>query len=166
VDLGNRGPRSRLRRSAAPAPFLFDRSWEFEVPPKQLWSLLSDTSAYSGWWPWLQAFEPVPLEPGTSTRCSIGPPLPYMLAVTIAVIDVIPERSVAVAVTGDVAGPACLDIEPTASGSSARLVWELEVRRPMLRLAASVARPMLQWGHEWVVSNGVEQFRRAAIYGQ
>jgi hypothetical protein len=33
----------------------------------------------------------------------------------------------------------------------------------MLRVAARAARPMLQWGHEWVVNNGVEQFRRAAI---
>jgi hypothetical protein len=145
---------------------VFDRSWEFEVCPPHLWSLLSDTSAYSGWWPWLRAFEPVPLERGATTSCSIGPPLPYMLTVTIAVIDVVPEQSVAVAVTGDVAGPARLEIAPSGRGSSARLVWELEVRRRLLRVAAGVARPMLQWGHEWVVSNGVEQFRRAAINGR
>jgi len=47
----------------------------------------------------------------------------------------------------------------TDQGSTARLHWTLEVQRPMLRMAASVGRPILQWGHDWVVSNGVEQFR-------
>ena len=46
-------------------------------------------------------------------------------------------------------------------GSRARLVWLLEVRRPALRMAAVVGRPVLQWGHDWVVANGVEQFRNA-----
>jgi len=63
---------------------------------------------------------------------------------------------------GDVRGPARLEIDRVPNGSQARLVWDLEVRRPILRTAARVARPLLQWGHDWVVSNGVAQFRRAA----
>jgi hypothetical protein len=127
---------------------------------------LSDTSAFSGWWPWLRAFEPVELEPGAQTRCSIGPPLPYVLSVAISVVDVVPERSLVVTVSGDLEGPARLEVGPSPVGSTARLVWELEVRRPALRIVATVARPTLQWGHEWVVNNGVEQFRRAAINPQ
>jgi len=148
---------------ASPAPFTFDRVWEFDVTPPRLWSVLSDTQAFPRWWPWLRSFEPVSLEPGARTRCSIGPPLPYVLTVDLAVIDVVPESLVDVRVTGDVTGPARLEIEPTEQGSTARLVWTLDVCRPMLRVAAGVARPVLQWGHEWVVSNGVEQFRRSAL---
>ncbi|HEV3227235.1 MAG TPA: hypothetical protein VGZ52_10380 [Acidimicrobiales bacterium] len=81
----------------------------------------------------------------------------------VAVVDVVPEALVAVVVSGDLAGPARLEIEATSAGSVARLVWELEVRRSMLRVAASSARPLLQWGHDWVVRQGVEQFRRVAI---
>ena len=124
---------------------------------------MSDTSAFPRWWPWLRSFDPVALERGAQTRCSIGPPLPYVLTLSIAVTSVIPEALVAVVVSGDLAGPARLEIEPSATGSTARLAWELEVCRPMLRLAAGVARPILQWGHDSVVSNGVDQFRRAAI---
>jgi hypothetical protein len=43
------------------------------------------------------------------------------------------------------------------------LVWGLEISRPLLRRVATVARPMLQWGHDWIVDRGVEQFRRAAL---
>lgn len=148
---------------ASPAPFTFDRAWEFEIPPPKLWALLSDTSAFPRWWPWLRSFEPVSLEAGARSHCSIGPPLPYVLTVDLRVLEVVQESLVDVAVSGDVTGPARLEIRPTAAGSTARLVWTLEVRRPMLRVAAGMARPVLQWGHEWVVSNGVEQFRRQAL---
>jgi uncharacterized protein YndB with AHSA1/START domain len=143
--------------------FGFDRSWEFELPPDQLWALLSDTSAFPTWWPWLRAFDPIPLEAGASTRCVIGPPLPYVLTVDIAIAEVVTERLVRVDVAGDVQGPARLEVEPRDNGSVARLAWDVEVRRPMLRAAARVARPVLLWGHDWVVRNGVEQFRRRAI---
>lgn len=86
-----------------------------------------------------------------------------MLTVDLLVVDVVPESLVDVIVSGDLAGPARLEVEASPAGSTARLAWELDVRRPVLRLAAGVARPVLQWGHEWVVSNGVEQFRRDAL---
>lgn len=146
-----------------PAPFTFDRSWEFDVAPESLWAVLSDTSAFPRWWPWLRSFEPVSLEAGVRTQCSIGPPLPYVLTFELHVVDVVPESSVDVKVSGDVTGPARLEIAPAATGSTARLVWELAVCRPLLRVAAGVARPVLQWGHEWVVHNGVEQFRARAL---
>jgi uncharacterized protein YndB with AHSA1/START domain len=143
------------------AHFGFDRSWDFAVPPDRLWALLSDTGAYRAWWPWLRSFEPVPIRPGATTRCSIGSPLPYRLRLDIAVVDVAPAARVVAEVSGDVRGPARLEITAVPTGSSARLAWEVEVRRPVLRAAALVAKPLLQWGHDRVVRRGVEQFRRA-----
>lgn len=143
--------------------FAFDRAWDFDVPVEQLWALFTDTASFSRWWPWLRQFTPVPLEPGARTSCSIGPPLPYLLNVDLLVTDVTPTSAVDVTVSGDAAGPARLEVRDGHAGSTARLVWELEVQRPLLRMATTLARPLLQWGHDWVVTNGVEQFRRAAI---
>jgi len=142
-----------------PAAFAFDRSWPFEVPRDELWSRLSDTSSFSTWWPWLRAFDAVPIEEGASTQCVIGPPLPYVLKVDLVVARVVEGESVDVAVDGDLRGPARLALADGDGGATARLHWTLEVQRPMLRRAAMVGRPILQWGHDWVVSNGVEQFR-------
>jgi len=144
-----------------PAVFSFDRSWTFGVPRDDLWSRLSDTSSFSTWWPWLRSFDPVPIEPGATTRCAIGPPLPYVLTVDLAVARVVESERVDVEVDGDLRGPAKLELGDADDGSTARLHWTLEVQRPVLRMAASVGRPILQWGHDWVVSNGVEQFRAA-----
>ncbi len=131
------------------------------MPPERLWALLSDTSAYSRWWPWLRSFDPVPIRSGATTHCSIGAPLPYSVRVEVAVLEVVPRERVVATVSGDVRGPARLEIGTTAVGSTARLAWEVEVRRPLLRGAAFVAKPLLRWGHDRVVSRGVEQFRRA-----
>lgn len=143
-----------------PTEFSFDRSWDFDVPRDELWKRLADTSSFSRWWPWLRSFEPVPLETGASTRCAIGPPLPYVLTIDLFVASVDEMQSVDVEVSGDLHGPARLEVDGDGAASRARLVWTLEVRRPMLRAAAKVGRPLLQWGHDWVVNNGVQQFRR------
>jgi len=132
------------------------------MAPSRLWALLSDTSAFPRWWPWLRSFEPVRLEPGASTRCSIGPPLPYMLHLDLTVLDVVPQELVTADVSGDLRGRARLEIDAAPPGSTARLTWDVEVCRPVLRVAAIMARPVLQWGHDRVVDNGVRQFRRAS----
>ena len=150
----------RATRRSGPTTFGFDRAWEFALEPDALWTHLSDTSSYRRWWPWLRSFDPVPIEPGVRTRCRIGPPLPYTLGLVVQVDSVTPAREIVATVTGDVAGPARLELAPVPRGTRARLVWQLDVQRPLLRAAAHAARPLLVWGHDWVVSNGVEQFRR------
>jgi len=141
------------------APFVFDRSWEFSVPPEKLWAALADTQSFTRWWPWLRSFDPVPLEPGATTHCTIGPPLPYVLRAQVTIVAVEHGAYLDTEVSGDVRGPARLEVQRATEGSSARLAWTLAVERPLLRRVAAVARPMLQWGHDWVVDRGVEQFR-------
>jgi hypothetical protein len=86
--------------------------------------------------------------------------------VSIEVRRVVPERSFETRVDGDLQGPARLEVEPAGDGSRARLVWELAMARPFLQAAARVARPLLQWGHDWCVDTGVTQFRRRALDGR
>jgi hypothetical protein len=88
-------------------------------------------------------------------------PLPYSLRFTVEVLEVVPNRLVDARVSGDLDGPARLEVAPRGDGSSARLVWAVEVRKPLLRSAARWARPAMEWGHDWVVSSGIRQFRRA-----
>jgi hypothetical protein len=152
-----------MRQADPMPPFVFDKTWAFDVSAAALWGLFTDTQSFTRWWPWLRRFDPVPLRPGERTRCSIGPPLPYLLNVELHVTRVVDHELVEVEVTGDARGPARLEVVPDGERANARLAWELVVQRPMLRMAATVARPVLQWGHDWVIENGVAQFRRNAI---
>jgi len=77
-----------------PTTFAFDRSWDFALPRAELWSRVSDTPSFSDWWPWLRAFDPVPIEVGAATTCTIGPPLPYVLTIDLEVTGVVHDESV------------------------------------------------------------------------
>lgn len=133
------------------------------MPPTELWEALSRTEDYPGWWTWLRRFQGDGLVAGGRTHCEVRAPLPYSLRFDVAIQTLEPARLVEAAVTGDIQGPARLEIEPADPGSAVRLVWMVEVRDPVLRAGAVFGRPLMQWGHEWVVANGVSQFRRRAL---
>ena len=147
-------------------PFRFDRSWRFEVGREALWLVLARTDEFPRWWTWLRRFEVGSgLVDGAVARCVVRPPLPYVLRFDVAVERVVPAALVETTVSGDIEGPARLELSGDGDRAEARLVWEVDVRDPLLRTAARVARPLMEWGHEWVVDTGVEQFRRRALDG-
>ncbi len=139
-------------------PFTFDRTWAFDVPVEQLWATMADTSSYPTWFPWLHAEQLGPLEPETVARFRVDPPLPYALSLTVALARVEPCALVEGMVSGDLAGPARLEIGTDGPGSTARLTWSLDVRRPLLVVGERVARPVMVWGHDAVVRKGLERF--------
>ena len=90
-------------------------------------------------------------------------PLPYSLRFNVHVRTVVPKERVDADITGDIEGPAALLISAHPRGSAARLRWSVELRSSFLRAGSVLGRPLMQWGHEWVVSSGVEEFRRQVI---
>lgn len=105
----------------------------------------------------------MPLAAGTTATFEVRPPLPYRLAVTVDVREVVPHRLVDGVVGGDLSGPARLEISRRGDGSEARLTWELELTRPNLRRLERLGRPAMVWGHDVVVAVGVRRFRRRAL---
>lgn len=148
------------------APFEYDRSWQFGVAPEALWALLVRTDDFPRWWPWLQALRADGLHQGAQASFTVQPPLPYRLHVKVALQRVETARSIDAQIGGDVRGPARLELRPTPQGCEARLVWSLELRRPLLVAAERLARPAMVWGHDQVVSAGVSQFCRRALHGR
>jgi hypothetical protein len=145
--------------------FHFDRAWAFSVPPRQLWAVVSRTHDFRTWWSWLRDFDAPGVHTGARAYCVIQSPLPYALRLDIDVERAEEPSVIETYVRGDLDGPARLEIAPgtDGAGSTARLVWELEVRDRMLRQLSRVARPLMVWAHDRVVATGVEQFRKRAL---
>lgn len=137
------------------------------MTPSTFWEAISDPRRFRTWWPWLRELQGDRLEAGGRYGCEIRAPIPYSLRFAVEVVDLVPERSLEAVVSGDLAGPAWLEVEPSDNGgedsTSVRLAWEMELQRPVLRMAARLGRPVMEWGHDWVVANGVEQFLRRAL---
>lgn len=144
--------------------FRFDQSWVFPVSSAELWAAICRTQDFAGWWAWLKELDVDGLVEGASARCVVRGPIPYTLAFEVHVHELIPERLIGTTVSGDLEGPARLEVAAHPKGSTARLAWELDLRDPMLRLASRVARPIMQWGHDWVITTGVRQFRQRALH--
>jgi hypothetical protein len=151
-----------------PSPFRFDRSWRFGVAPDELWATLGRTDCYREWWPWLREFtvdtdHESALTTGALAQVVIQAPLPYQLRCTVRVVDAVTDRRLVTEVDGDLGGPARLELSPTADGTDARLVWALDLRNPLLRSFAVVARPAMKWAHDRIVERGLEQFEGHAL---
>lgn len=148
------------------APFRFDRTWTFPVPPERFWELICRTGDYARWWPWLRTIEGGSLALGETVTCAVRSPLPYTIGVTVHIRELEEGKLVVGEVGGDLAGPARLEVAPDPARPDrcrVRLAWTVELRRPMLRAVAKVGRPAMEWGHDWVVAQGVDQFRRSAL---
>jgi uncharacterized protein YndB with AHSA1/START domain len=140
-----------------------DRRFTFPVPPQQLWSVIEDTTGFQRWWPWLRRFDAKGFVAGDEWRCLVQPPLPYQVAFTITLVDVdAPHRAVAT-VRGDIAGTATLTIAEHPDGCEARLVSSLGPSNPLLRGVAVFARPLVRYGHDWVLDQGARQFAARAL---
>lgn len=146
-----------------PAPFRFDRTWVFPTTTEELWRTISSTTEFSRWWPWLRELETDGFRAGATALAVIRAPLPYTLRVRIEVRDVVEGALVDTTVHGDLCGPARLEIAPHDHGSAARLVWSLELRSRLLAPLGLVARPVLGWAHDQIVTQGVRQFERRGL---
>lgn len=142
------------------APFDFDRAWEFSIGPDEFWATVSHTDSFPLWWGWLRAFESEGLVQGATTDFVVQGALPYQLHFVVVIDRLVEARLVETSVSGDVRGPASLELEASPGGCVARLRWSLEPQERVLRRLAMISHPLLSWSHDQVVAMGVAQFRR------
>lgn len=141
-----------------------DRRITFDSPPPVVWEAMTRTGSYTDWWPWLRRLDAVGLVEGDVWGCHVQPPLPYSLRFSITLEAVVEGRAVVAAVAGDIAGAARVDLAATGDGSTVvHVVSDLEPAAGVLRAFAVVARPLVVWGHDWVIDQGVRQFRDRAL---
>jgi hypothetical protein len=135
-----------------------DRRYRFPFSDAQLWERIDDVPSYPTWWPWLREFDGRRLVRGEVWHCTVQPPLPYRVRLAIRLDDVMPPRSVTATITGEIVGRATLTISPAEDGCAARLQADLGPDKQALRALAVALRPLVRYGHNWVLDTGARQF--------
>lgn len=138
---------------------LSDRRYRFALRPHELWDRISDVDSFTTWWPWLRGFDGQCLAEGEVWQCAVQAPLPYAVRFAITIGEVQPARSIRATVSGDVIGSATLKIEPRDGGCEVRLLADLGPEKQALRALSIAARPLVRFGHNWVLDTGARQFR-------
>ncbi len=141
-----------------------DRRITFDGSPADVWEAMTRTGTYTTWWPWLRHLDASGLVAGDVWVCHVQPPLPYSLRFTITLDEVVEGRSVRATVAGEIVGSA--SVELIASGAASTVVHftsDLAPAAGVLRAFAACARPLVTWGHDWVIDQGIRQFRAGAL---
>lgn len=148
----------------ATSPYVIDYEGTFhlDLPPEQVWAIISRTDRFEGWWGWLREFETEgrDLETGSVLRGVVVPPLPYRMRLEVVLVDTARPRRIDAVVSGDLRGTATLTFTPDGDGTEATVSWTIEMMQRPMRLAARLAHPLLRWGHDLVVQATVDNFRR------
>jgi hypothetical protein len=141
-----------------PAVFHFRRQWTVPLSPEQLWAQLEVPNRYCQWWDWLERFDGDDFHVGADLPLVIRSPLWYHLRTVLHVDELEPAHHLHAQVTGDLIGPASLEIYDEPTGSRAEIAWDLRVNRPDLRLAARLGRPALVWAHDQIANSALADF--------
>jgi hypothetical protein len=144
-----------------------DRRHRFDVDRRELWAAITSVEDFSAWWPWLRAFDGERLAAGETWDCTVQPPLPYSLHFALEIDEVVPYELVTARVSGDLTGSARLEVRDLSNQegtrSEIRLTSGLSPANRVLRTFALMARPVVRFGHDWVLDTGVQQFRSRAL---
>lgn len=136
-------------------------AFQFDLEPDQLWERIEEFDQFEHWWPWLTdlEIEGTGLARGTVLHGVVTPPLPYRMEVAVEVTDAEPARMIDAVIGGDVDGEAQFRFRPDNGKTWAEVVWAVEMKQPVMRLADRLTHPLLQWGHDRVVEITVAGFR-------
>lgn len=139
--------------------------YELPLAAETVWSLINGVEQYRSWWPWLRQFEGGGLSVGDEWRCTVQPPVPYLVRFRVVIEHVEPPSFVRAQVLGDVVGDATLALEPTAGTPACVAVVHssLAPGNTALAVVSRFAAPIARFGHDWVLDSAARQFIARAI---
>ena len=134
----------------------------FPAPPDHVWASLKRTDLYEDWWAWIRdvRLEGDALTEGSTISFTIDPPIPYRLKIAVLVTEADEGRFLRGRVSGDLAGDATFELWGDDDASEVEVVWDLEIRSPVIRPVIVIARPVLVRAQLWAVDVALRGFRR------
>ena len=147
---------------SSPYIFEYERAYDFALDRTAMWDALLRTDRYETWWEWMRDLrvEGSPATPGSVFSFAVVAPIPFSMHLRVRVEEVVPERSIAASVEGDLRGRALMRFEDQPNGCRATVSWSVELMQRALRVGARVAHPVLRWGQDWAVGTALRGFER------
>lgn len=134
----------------------------FNAPPDVIWTSLTRTDLFEGWWAWIRDVEldGEPLTEGSTISFTIDPPIPYRMKIAVFVTEAESGRFLRGRVTGDLDGDATFELDGNDASSRVRVAWNVHIKSPVIRPVIVIARPVLLRAQTWAVDVALRGFRR------
>lgn len=117
----------------------FVTEWSFDASREGVWALLGDPERYPSWWPGFEEVRTVSGdgEVGSVTEHRVNVGMGLVLRFRMEVQERRPAEYVRLSVTGDSAGVTEWRLEERDGRTAVTHVWDVDVQRPLLRIASS-----------------------------
>ena len=134
----------------------------FPAPPDFVWESLTRTDLFDDWWAWIRdvRLDGEALTEGSTISFTIDPPIPYRLRIAVHVTEAERGRYLRGAVTGDLVGDATFELTGDETSSDVEVMWDVEIKSPVIRPVILIARPILLRAQIWAVEVALRGFRR------
>ncbi|MBA2780787.1 SRPBCC family protein [Billgrantia kenyensis] len=140
------------------ANFDFDTTWHIDAPINIVFDTLTDSLHWPDWWPGLIDVQPLATGDdrgiGRTQRFTWKSRLGYSLRFTICIVRVHEPSLIVGAASGDVAGLGSWKLQQAGQGTRVGYCWQVRTARPWLSLFSHVARPLVVWNHQAMMSDG------------
>lgn len=137
--------------------YTFRRFWRMPAPPDEVFEVLHDLDAWTDWWPEVRASR---RRGDDAAEVTIRSFLPYDLHMTLTRrVDDPRRRLLEASITGDLEGFARFELRAAPYGTLMRYDQEVEVRKPLMRRLAVLARPLFIANHAAMMRSGERGLR-------
>ena len=141
--------------------YVFHSEWRLAAAPDVVYSTLRDLENYPSWWSQVRAVQQMSEAVG-EVRCRSLLPYDLVFVVTREIEDPV-ARVLQARQTGDLEGTTRWVIRPDGT---AVFDEDVVVRKPLLRAAGRIARPLMRFNHHLMMREGERGLRRHLQRGE
>ena len=139
--------------------YRFETRWQIAASPEEVFEILTDPERLTEWWPSVyRRVDTVskgdPDGVGRILRLETQGWLPYRLRWNLRVVDCRRPGSLSLVAWGDLEGGGTWTLDGTGESTTVRYVWDVMVRKPLLRHLSFVLRPVFALNHRWAMNRG------------
>jgi uncharacterized protein YndB with AHSA1/START domain len=143
------------------ADYEFLTTWLLESPRETVWDAIYDQARWPEWWRGVEEVEEVtPGEDGglgSVSRMIWKSLLPYRVEFQVTTTHLERPRLLQADAVGELTGIGRWRLFEEGSGVTAVLYeWNVATTTAWMNLIAPIARPVLEWNHDWVMARGGE----------
>lgn len=144
--------------------FVLLSRWRLAAPPEEVWRLLSTPEDWPQWWPYVRAVTLLRAGAddgfGAQRRFFWGSPLGYGLGLDITTTRVVRQCHLEGRASGDLEGVGTWRLAACELGTQVSYRWQVDLRKPWMRLAAPLLAPLFTWNHHCVMRAGARGMAR------
>jgi hypothetical protein len=146
--------------------YVLTSRWRLDAPADRVWQLLTDIDGWPRWWRYVRRVRVVaaggPDSLGQVTAIEWTSALPYRIRLLVRTTRSERGRQLEGRTDGDLQGHGTWVLE-AAAGVTVDVTyrWDVELRKPWMRVLAFLLRPLFEWNHFVVMRAGAQGMARA-----